>query len=285
MAGRYLTRRTAPRGYRIVDRYAEAPGELTLVLAPEGSDGPAAGGTDGRSPVPPAAGRFWVLHTAAGQRLPVADVSTRRLHTDGTTAESSLVEVRALRVPCGPRACQVGEVVGLSGPRGLGWDLDGAAGLDLLVVGWERGLGLLRPVVERALAESGRYRELRVWAAGAVWSAAGDGGRCEAPATGLLAPGGPDAPSLHFDPSATVALLAGPLAAATAAAADLHAQGVPAERIQVAAHELLRCGTGRCGGCREEAAAGPVRVCADGPVLRYDRLPVSVRCPRPRAAP
>ncbi|ROO88495.1 dihydroorotate dehydrogenase B-like protein [Actinocorallia herbida] len=286
MAGRYRTRSTAPRRYRIVDRYAEAPGELTLVLAPEGSDGPeGADGTDARVPVPSAAGRFWVLHTATGQRLPAADVSARRLHSDGTTAESSLVEVRALRLPCGPRTCRIGEVVGLSGPRGLGWNLEAATGLDLLVVGWERGLGLLRPVVERVLAESARYRELRVWAAGAVWSATGTAAPTATAPSGRLTPGGPDAPALRFDPAATVALLAGPLAEATATAVALHAQGTPAERIQIAAHELLSCGSGRCGGCRVEAAAGPVRVCADGPVLRYDQLPVSARLPRPTAAP
>ncbi|MDX6744340.1 hypothetical protein [Actinocorallia sp. A-T 12471] len=283
MAGRYLVRSTSPRRYRIVDRYAAAPGELTLVLAPEGADG--AEGDDGtaaRASVPSAAGRFWVLHTASGQRLPAADVSTPRLHADGSTAESCLVEVRALRLPCGPRTCAIGDVVGLSGPRGSGWDLDAAAGLAVLVVGWERGLGLLRPVVERVLADSARYRELRVWAAGAVWSASGGP---VAVASGRVAPGGPDAPTLGFDPDGTVAMLAGPLEETARTAAELHAQGMPAERIQIAAHELLRCGTGRCGGCRVEAVSGAVRVCADGPVLRYDQTPLSVRCPRPTATP
>lgn len=276
-------RGTAPRPYRIVDRYAAAPGELTLVLAPEGPSG--GDGPGGHRPGPSAAGRFWVLHTASGQRLPAADVSARRLHSDGATAESSLVEVRALRVPCGPSVCGIGDVVGLSGPRGLGWDLRAAVGLDLLVVGWERGLGLLRPVVERALADAARYRALRVWAAGAVWSASGPEREQGDGLTGAIAPGGLAEPALRFDPSATVALLAGPLHETAATARALRAQGVPAARIQVAAHELLSCGSGRCGGCRFEGAAGPVRACSDGPVLRYDQLPVSGDSPRPTATP
>lgn len=268
--GRYRVWTTAPRPYRIVDRYAERPGEMTLVLAPDGGDGRTAPEPSGAAP-----GRFWVLHTDSGMRIPAADVSTRPLLSNGTTGESSLVELRALRVPCGPGACRIGDRVGLAGPRGCGWDLRAAAGRELLVLGWESGLSLLRPVVERVLAESSRYRGLRVWADGAVWSAAPDRPGRPAGGAGVVSPvrdGPAPAGELTFDPAATVALLAGPLRLARDTAEELRVQGVAADRIQLAAHELIQCGSGRCGRCRLETPEGPVRVCREGPVLRYDQL-------------
>jgi len=272
--GRYRVWTTAPRPYRIVDRYAEAPGEMTLVLVPDeqgaGHFEPAPQSPCGGGP-----GRFWVLHTGSGMRIPAADVTSRPLLSDGQSGESSLVELRALRVPCGPSACRIGDRVGLAGPRGNGWDLRRAAGGELLVLGWEQGLALLRPVVERVLADSARYRGLRVWAAGAVWSASpeGAGGRTEP--SGRIVPvvdGAAEPPGLAFDPASAVALLAGPLRLALATARRLCAQGLPAERVQVAAHELVQCGSGRCGRCLLETPEGPVRVCREGPVLRYDQL-------------
>ncbi|WP_344452562.1 hypothetical protein [Actinocorallia aurantiaca] len=279
---RYRIWTTAPRPYRIVDRYAELPGEMTLVLVPDGPGSGSGGrgaGRDAAEPAEgsaePAPGRFWVLHTESGMRIPAADVSTRPLLSDGQVGESSLVELRALRVPCGPGSCRIGDRVGLAGPRGNGWDLDRAAGGELLVLGWDSGLGLLRPVVERALAGAGRYRSLRVWAAGAVWSAAPEGAGGRPVPTGVVSPvvDGPLPPGeLVFDPVSAVALLAGPLRLALATARRLREQGMDAERIQVAAHELIQCGSGRCGRCLLETAEGPVRVCREGPVLSYDRL-------------
>lgn len=275
--GRYRIWTTAPRPYRIVDRYAELPGEMTLVLVPDGRDtgrGAAEPAEAGAEPAP-ALGRFWVLHTESGMRIPAADVSTRPLLSDGQVGESALVELRALRVPCGPGSCRIGDRVGLAGPRGNGWDLDRAAGGELLVLGWDSGLGLLRPVVERALAGSWRYRGLRVWAAGAVWSAAPEGAGERPVPSGVVSPvvDGPlPSVELVFDPVAAVALLAGPLRLALATARRLREQGMDADRIQVAAHELVQCGSGRCGRCLLETAEGPVRVCREGPVLSYDRL-------------
>ncbi|MEO3784363.1 hypothetical protein ABGB12_13590 [Actinocorallia sp. B10E7] len=270
---RYRIWTTAPRPYRIVDRYAELPGEMTLVLAPDGRDtGRAA--TEPQEAGAAAPGRFWVLHTESGMRIPAADVSTRPLLSDGQVGESSLVELRALRVPCGPNACRIGDRVGLAGPRGNGWNLGRAAGGELLLLGWDSGLSLLRPVVERALADSARYRSLRVWAAGAVWSAAPEGPRRPVP-SGSITPvvdGSHSSGELVFDPESAVALLAGPLRLALATARRLRGQGMEAARIQVAAHELIQCGSGRCGRCLLETPEGPVRVCREGPVLRYDQL-------------
>ncbi|GAA0965842.1 hypothetical protein [Actinocorallia libanotica] len=282
---RYRIWSTAPRPYRIVDRYAELPGRMTLVLVPDAPEGRGPGERDaeGAAAAPPASGgaapgRFWVVHTQAGMRIPAADVSSRPLLSDGRTGESSLVELRALRVPCGPGSCRIGDRVGLSGPRGNGWNLAPAEGGELLVLGWEQGLTLLRPVVERVLTDSARYRSLRVWAAGAVWSAAPEGAGGRPAPSGRIVPAvdGSEAPGeLAFDPDSAVALLAGPMRQAVDTARMLHEQGMAAERIQVAAHELIQCGSGRCGRCLLKTPEGPVRVCREGPVLHYGRLAAS----------
>ena len=45
-------------------------------------------------------------------------------------------------------------------------------------------------------------------------------------------------------------------------------RGVPKERIHVSMERNMRCGLGHCGHCQ----LGPVLICRDGPVFRYDEM-------------
>jgi NAD(P)H-flavin reductase len=49
---------------------------------------------------------------------------------------------------------------------------------------------------------------------------------------------------------------------------DLLAQGVPADRIYLSLERNMKCAVGFCGHCQY----GPMFICKDGPVLRYDRI-------------
>lgn len=264
----------APRPYRVMERRSERPGQLTLTLADPGTvmaHGPAG------DPITPAVpGQYWVLHTTAGMKVPAVDVTLA-----ATAPAGSAMEVSTLRVPCGSPVGGVGEQVGVRGPFGSGWDIDVAADRDLLVIAWEAGLALLRPIIERAIT-AGRHLDrarLRVWAGGrnrqAIpyqkewnrWSGHAGVTIGVSPTLTMATA----AAELRFDP-AGVALLAGPLSMARAAAEALRRRGLPADRIQLAVHPLIRCGTGRCGRCQINSPGGVLRACQDGPVLRYDRL-------------
>ena len=56
----------------------------------------------------------------------------------------------------------VGGVVGVRGPFGTGWDLESAAGYDVVIVGGGIGFAPLRPVVEQLLASRDDYGHVSV---------------------------------------------------------------------------------------------------------------------------
>jgi anaerobic sulfite reductase subunit B len=262
------------RPYRVVARRSERPGEMTLTLA---SDAAVASGPAGDPITPARPGQYWVLHTAAGAKVPAVDVTLPgAVPADGGV----MAEVATLRVPCGSPVGRIGERVAVRGPLGTGWNTEATEGRDLLVVAWEAGLALLRPVIERAVSGGGRFRRVRVWAGGHTWAAIGcrsEWSRWSGRAGVTIGASqtltmNAAATEARFDPTDSVALLAGPLPMTRVTAEALTRRGLPAARIQVAAHPLIRCGTGRCGHCQISAAHGVLRACQDGPVLRYDRL-------------
>jgi NAD(P)H-flavin reductase len=51
-------------------------------------------------------------------------------------------------------------------------------------------------------------------------------------------------------------------------AMELQAQGVSSEKMFVSMERNMKCGCGFCGHCQ----LGPVFVCKDGPVFRYDQI-------------
>ncbi|MEV0403630.1 hypothetical protein [Actinoallomurus sp. NPDC050550] len=68
---RYRAQAMAPRPHRILRRRPEGPGQVALTLA--AADGAA---TDPITPADPASpGQYWVLHTAAGAKVPAVDVT------------------------------------------------------------------------------------------------------------------------------------------------------------------------------------------------------------------
>jgi NAD(P)H-flavin reductase len=45
-------------------------------------------------------------------------------------------------------------------------------------------------------------------------------------------------------------------------------RGVPSERVWLSTERNMQCGVGHCGHCQ----LGPLLLCRDGPVVRYDVL-------------
>jgi NAD(P)H-flavin reductase len=45
-------------------------------------------------------------------------------------------------------------------------------------------------------------------------------------------------------------------------------EGLPADRMYLSLERNMQCGVGHCGHCQ----LGPMLICRDGPVLRFDRV-------------
>jgi len=179
-----------------------------------------------------------------------------------------------------------GEVVGLRGPFGVGWPMAEAIGRDVVVVAGGLGLAPLRPVLYRLLAERSRFgkivllygtrrpeeilfrRELEEWRRRldihvevTVDHAVGDWYGQVGVVTTLI-------PRASFDPPNAIALVCGPEIMMRFATAALRDAGVAEEAIYVSMERNMKCAIGLCGHCQ----FGPVFVCRDGPVFRYDRI-------------
>ncbi len=181
---------------------------------------------------------------------------------------------------------RAGDVIGMRGPYGVGWPMAQAEGRDVIVVAGGLGLAPLRPALYRLLAERQRYgkiwlyygtrspndilfhQELHTWRAElgievevTVDHALPTWHGHVGVVTTLL-------PRARFDPARTTALVCGPEIMMRFAIAALGDAGLADDCIYLSMERNMKCAIGLCGHCQ----FGPVFVCRDGPVFRYDRI-------------
>ena len=179
-----------------------------------------------------------------------------------------------------------GAAVGLRGPFGAPWPMAEAPGRDVVVVAGGLGLAPLRPALYRLLAERDRYgrivllygtrspgdilfrHEIEAWRRRldigievTVDHAAADWHGHVGVVTTLI-------PRAEFDPPHALALVCGPEAMMRFAIAALLEAGLDEDAIYLSMERNMKCATGFCGHCQ----FGPVFVCREGPVFRYDRI-------------
>ena len=257
-----------PTRYRVIGRREETSDVVTLDLEPV--DVPIAD---------PQPGQFTMLYAFGAGEVPVS--------VSGLPSDEGVLRHTVRAVGATTRAlcrADVGQHLGVRGPFGRGWSVDGLEDRDVVVVGGGVGLAPLRAAVRRALAHRGRGRlsvlagartpndllfasELDEWhrepgvhaevivdAAGAGWD-----GR-----VGLVTELITDAP---FDPTRTVALVCGPEVMMRFVARAFESRGVDPTHIEVSLERSMHCAIGRCGHC----LLGPVFVCTDGPVFDWVR--------------
>jgi NAD(P)H-flavin reductase len=257
-----------PQPHRVVSRVEETHDTVTLELEPLGAE------------VRPAPGQFAMLYSFGVGEVPIS--------TSGPLDGGRLVHtVRAVgAVTSALAATEPGTVVGVRGPFGTTWPLASAEGGDLVVVAGGIGLAPLRPVVLHALARRDAYdavcvlvgartpaellfgAELHGWRSRfdvevdvTVDAAVGDWHGRVGLVTRLL-------PAAPFDPGRATVFVCGPEVMMRFTARALLERGVAAERIWVSFERNMQCGVGHCGHCQ----VGPLLVCRDGPVVRYDRV-------------
>ena len=258
-----------PVPYRVLDRTVETRDAVTLSLRP----------LHGRPPrFRP--GQFMMLY-ARGVGEVAISISGDPSTEDGTITHT----IRAVgAVSRALHDAPVGAVLGVRGPFGAGWDLDSAAGHDLVIVAGGVGLAPLRPVVLAALAGRSRYRRI-VLISGArtpkdflyhgeqngwAWHEDMEVYRTvDVPGPGWAGEVGfvtEPLARLAIDPERTAAFLCGPEPMMRFSAQTLQRKGILSQEIRVSLERNMQCGVGVCGHCQ----LGPLLVCRDGPVVTYD---------------
>ncbi|MFJ3336211.1 FAD/NAD(P)-binding protein [Streptomyces sp. NPDC086766] len=258
-----------PVPYRVTRTRRETADTVSLLLAPAG---PAV-----LRPFAP--GQFAMVYAFGVGEIPV---SVSRI--DGRELGHTIRAVGA--VSAALTAVEPGTQVGLRGPFGTGWDLEQAAGQDLLVVAGGIGLAPLRPVVQAVRAAPGAYGRLNLLVGARTpadliyahrlraWTTSPGPPHCQVtvdrPLPGWRGHVGVVTTLLNgarFAPRNTTAFVCGPEVMIRATARDLLHRGLPPRRIRVSLERNMRCATGHCGHCQ----LGGVLLCRDGPVIGWDR--------------
>jgi NAD(P)H-flavin reductase len=258
-----------PRVFRLADRRQDTPDTFTMMLEP----------TDG-TPLAFIPGQFTMLSAFGVGEVPISVSSASNV---GGPLQHTIRDVGAVTHSLSNTS--VGDLVGVRGPYGTGWEVgDGAEG-DVVLVAGGIGLAPLRPAMLEVLQHRQRYGrvvllygsrspedllfsdELKRWENLGVevlvtvdYGTTAWVGRVGLVTT-LIARAG-------FDPRSTLALVCGPEIMMRFTAAALIERGVHPDQIRVSLERNMRCGVGLCGHCQYRE----LFVCVDGPVLPFARV-------------
>ncbi len=260
-----------PARYRVARTLGETHDSFTLTLEP----------VDAGPPFAFAPGQFNMLY------VPGVGEAAISLSGRAGSAVPVVHTVRAVgRVTTNLQRLPRGAMLGLRGPFGTPWPVGLAQGHDVLLVAGGIGLAPLRPALLEILEHRERFgrvsllfgarsprdllfaREIETWR-----------GRFDVDVEVTVDRAGPDwhgpvgvvttlIPRAHFDPAGTTAFVCGPEIMMSFTVRELDRRGVPHARVWISMERNMRCGLGLCGHCQ----FGPLFVCRDGPVFRYDRV-------------
>ncbi|MEZ4315322.1 MAG: FAD/NAD(P)-binding protein [Polyangiaceae bacterium] len=265
-----VTGSMVPRLLRVARVVRELPDTVTLHL-----DADPAGGFRF------APGQFNMLYLFGAGEVPIS--------ISGDPASPGLLvhTIRAVGAVTRP-LCDLkrGGTLGVRGPFGTSWPVEGALGRDILFVAGGLGLAPLRPAIAHVLTHRADYgrvtvlygartpedilfrKDLTRWRGRldceveVTVDRAGDGFRGHVGFVTALVE------RAELDPQRTVAMLCGPEVMMRFTARTLLARAVPPSAIFLSVERSMKCGAGLCGHCQ----LGPAFACKDGPVLPWSRL-------------
>jgi len=264
-----------PRRFRITQKRRETPDTYTFAMAPV--DHPGSGtATTGFQP-----GQFSMLYLFGYGEVPIS------ISGDPANTAALVYTVRAVgSVTHAFAALEPGDMVGVRGPFGSAWPLAQAEGKDVLLVAGGLGLAPLRSVIHSVLANRDRYRRLFILYGSrnpeaflfadqlSQWHARADI-TCEATVdyagtgwTGRVGVITELVRRADFTPDQAIAFVCGPEMMMRVTVEELKKRGVADRNIHLSLERSMKCAIGHCGHCQ----FGPVFVCKDGPILRYDRM-------------
>ena len=180
--------------------------------------------------------------------------------------------------------CEIGDVLGLRGPFGNGFDMDKVAGMDLLFVAGGLGLAPCRSFIHAALNDRARFGRVTILYGSRspgemlftddlkVWAKRDD---CEFDMT-------VDRPDENWkgnrgvittlfrkiarvDPAKTAVFVIGPPIMFKFAVLEMLAMGLRKGNIYCSLERRMKCGLGKCGHCQIRN----VYVCQEGPIFSY----------------
>jgi NAD(P)H-flavin reductase len=258
----------APRPFQVVSRRQETEDTWTLALEPAGG-GPAPGFRPGQ---------FNMLYAFGVGEVPISisgdpDAGGPLEHTVRAVGPVSAAICRA----------EPGEQLGVRGPFGSGWPLDGAAGRHLVVVAGGVGLAPLRPALLGALALREQLEGLVLLCGGrspaqllfrSQLEAWRDDPRLDVGVTvdsaeaGWLGHVGVVTTLIggaRFDPARATAFVVGPEVMMRFTVEALLARGLDAADVHVSIERNMKCAVTHCGRCQ----FGPTFACREGPVMSF----------------
>lgn len=256
---------------RVVRTRQETHDTFTMELEPP----------DGAAAFRFAPGQFNMLYAFGTGEVPIS-ISGDPAHP--RTLVHTIREVGA--VTRALRTIKRGDVLGVRGPFGSSWPIEEAAGRDVVIVAGGIGLAPLRSALYAILANREKYgrvvllygtrtpddilfrKELEGWRARLDLSVHVTVDRAMASWRGSVGVVTTVIPRANFDPQNTVAMICGPEIMMRLTILNLLKRGIGVERIYISTERDMKCAIGFCGHCQ----LGPVFVCKDGPIFRYDRI-------------
>jgi anaerobic sulfite reductase subunit B len=258
-----FARPLTPLPFRVAAREQDTVDTWTLELEPAAGEAPVV-----------APGQFVMVYAFGIGEVPIS-----------VSGPPLVLTVRAVgAVTRAITASAPGAILGVRGPFGNSWPIEGAVGGDIVVAAGGIGLAPLRPVLLEALARRSDYgavsllygartpSDLLYPAQLGEWRSAID------VAVTVDAAGGDWTGSVGFvsklvaraqlRPERTTAFVCGPEVMMRVTADALIARDVSAERIYFSMERDMHCGVGFCGHCQ----LGPTLICRDGPVYSYSEL-------------
>jgi NAD(P)H-flavin reductase len=267
---------TAVRDFMVPHQYVvqkvakETPDTFTLTVAPEADALPAF-----------APGQFSMLWAFGVGEVPISisgDPGVEHTLTYTIRSVGATTQAIVSRKP--------GESFGIRGPYGAGWPMDLARGRDVVIVAGGIGLAPLRPAIYHVLRHRDQFRRLIILYGArhprellyrkelASWARQPDTQVVMTVDHGNAAwHGNVGVVTTIFKyarlrPEQSIAMVCGPEIMMRFVNRELLASQVAPENLFLSMERNMRCGTGFCGHCQW----GPLFICKDGPVFRYDRI-------------
>jgi len=184
-------------------------------------------------------------------------------------------------------AMRPGDVIGIRGPLGHGFDVHEMHGRDVLIVAGGLGLAPVRSLIQYILDERDRFgafyllygcrepkeilfrEDIINWRSSPHVSFRMTVDRPDEQwrgKSGVVTTLFRDLPKLN--PAETIVVIVGPPVMFKFVVLEVLARRVPQGNIYCSLERRMKCGIGKCGHCQ----ANNVYVCLDGPVFRYGRL-------------
>jgi len=236
---------------------------------------------DGRDVPAFAPGQFNMLYIFGIGEVPIS------ISSDPANHASLVHTTRAVgTVTRAMSKLKAGDQIGIRGPYGTCWPVEAGRKKDIVIVAGGIGLAPLRPAMYRILAEREHYnkvvllygarspadvlykRLLEQWRAHfdldvfVTVDRATDAWRGSVGVVTKLISRAP------FDPGNTLAMVCGPEVMMRFTAMELEKRGIATDNIYISMERNMKCAVGLCGHCQW----GPIFVCKDGPVFRYDQI-------------